>query len=139
MLNLSNVIKDKILLIFDFDGTLANTSPLHEAAFNTVLAQWGFNIDYPSVAGMRSHDAILACFAKAGLVVSESQLQQLTLSKQACVRALIQKELRPLPMQHNLLLLMQTQEIATGTSKVAQINAKGAADAKLLIGNFSDE
>jgi sugar-phosphatase len=104
MLNLSNVIKDKSLLIFDFDGTLANTSPLHEAAFNIVLAQWGVNIDYPSLAGMRSRDAILACFAKAGLVVSESQLQQLTLSKQACVRALIQKELRPLPSVQEVLV-----------------------------------
>ena len=104
MVNLSMALKDKCLLIFDFDGTLANTSPLHGAAFNAVIARWGFNIDYSTVAGMRTRDAFAACFAKAGLVVSESLLQQLTLSKQAFVRALIQKELRPLPSVEEVLL-----------------------------------
>ena len=91
------MLDGKRLLIFDFDGTLADTSPLHEAAFNAVLGPWGISIDYPAVAGLRTRDALAACFERAGLSVPESELQKLTILKQARVRVLIQQELRPLP------------------------------------------
>ena len=92
----SRMAKGKRLLIFDFDGTLANTSPLHAEAFSKVLSPWGVEVDYPVIAGLRTIDALLLCFAKVGLDVSESKLQELAIAKQAYVRALIQKELLPL-------------------------------------------
>lgn len=95
--NFSKALLGKRLLIFDFDGTLADTSPLHAAAFNEVLAPWGLNVDYPAIAGLRTRDAFAACFATAGVSVPETQLQQLTLAKQARVRTLIQNGLQPLP------------------------------------------
>lgn len=91
------MLEGKRLLIFDFDGTLADTSPLHEAAFNAVLAPWELRVDYPAIAGLRTRDALAARFAAAGVNVPESHLRDLTLSKQTRVRTLIQKELRPLP------------------------------------------
>lgn len=91
------MLDHKRLLIFDFDGTLADTSPLHEAAFNAVLAPWGISIDYPAVAGLRTCDAFAACFAGAGLSVPESELKELTNLKQTRVRVLIQQDLRSLP------------------------------------------
>lgn len=95
--NLTEALHGKQLLIFDFDGTLADTSQLHAAAFNEVLAPWGGVAHYPAIAGLRTHDALAKCFATSGLNVSESQLEKLTIAKQAHVRKLIQKELRPLP------------------------------------------
>lgn len=97
MTNFSKALQGKRLLIFDFDGTLADTSPLHAAAFNEVLAPWGLNVDYPAIAGLRTRDALAVCFATSGVNVPESQLLQLTLAKQSHVRTLIRKELRPLP------------------------------------------
>ncbi|MBN1435368.1 HAD family phosphatase [Candidatus Fermentibacterales bacterium] len=32
------------LLIFDFDGVLADSEPLHRRAYNSVLARWGYEI-----------------------------------------------------------------------------------------------
>jgi HAD superfamily hydrolase (TIGR01509 family) len=97
VINLTEALQGKQLLIFDFDGTLADTSQLHAAAFNEVLAPWGFLVDYPVIAGLRTHDALAMCFATSGVSVTESQLENLTIAKQVHVRKLISKELRPLP------------------------------------------
>ena len=35
--SLLHALKGKKLLIFDFDGTVANTSPLHAEAFSKIL------------------------------------------------------------------------------------------------------
>lgn len=90
-------LDSKKVLIFDFDGTLADTSPFHETAFNAVLAPWEIKVDYEAIAGLCTRDALASCFDVAGVNVSVSQLQALTLSKQALVRTLVQKDLRPLP------------------------------------------
>jgi HAD superfamily hydrolase (TIGR01509 family) len=95
--NLTEALQGKSLLIFDFDGTLADTSHLHAVAFNEVLAPWGLCVDYSAISGLRTLDALAMCFATAGVNVPESKLQLLTHAKQTCVRMLIQKELRPLP------------------------------------------
>jgi HAD superfamily hydrolase (TIGR01509 family) len=94
---LHKMLIGKRLLIFDFDGTLVDTGPLHEAAFNTVLEPWGFKVDYPAIAGLRTVDAFLAIFAANNLSVSKLKIQELTLSKQFTVRALIERELEPMP------------------------------------------
>ncbi|MBT4764513.1 HAD hydrolase-like protein, partial [bacterium] len=43
----------KKLLIFDFDGTLANTSKFHAKAFSQILNPLGLIVDYSSIAGMK--------------------------------------------------------------------------------------
>ncbi|MFZ2739262.1 MAG: HAD-IA family hydrolase [Burkholderiaceae bacterium] len=93
---LHKLLPGKRLLVFDFDGTLADTSHLHAVAFNEVLEPWGLCVDYPAIAGLRTLDALAVCFATVGVNVPQSQLQQLTHTKQTRVRMLIQKELRPL-------------------------------------------
>lgn len=52
---------NKKLLIFDFDGTIADTSPIHKKAFEDALASSGitFDLDYSLVAGMKTKDAFL--------------------------------------------------------------------------------
>ena len=87
----------KRLLIFDFDGTVADTSPLHAMAFSKVLAPWGVVVNYPSIAGMRTLDAMRQCLAAQGRAVPEAELESLTREKQAEVRRLIAAGLAPLP------------------------------------------
>ena len=48
----------KRLLIFDFDGTLADTSPLHARAFVETLEPLGVPVYYPALAGLKTRDAI---------------------------------------------------------------------------------
>jgi HAD superfamily hydrolase (TIGR01509 family) len=91
------LLKGKSLLIFDFDGTLANTGPLHAKAFKKILEPHGIAVDYPAIAGMKTVDAIQKCLLSAGLSLSEIEIDELVTAKQSYVRELIQRQLLPLP------------------------------------------
>jgi HAD superfamily hydrolase (TIGR01509 family) len=95
--NLSRSIQNKELLIFDFDGTVADTAPFHELAFNTVIKPFGLVIDYTSVSGMSTVDALRSCFSSAGQERSNVFLRGLAASKQTAVRQLISRGLSPMP------------------------------------------
>ena len=90
-------LEGKRLLIFDFDGTLANTSPLHAAAFAQVLSPLGVRVDYPSIAGLKTLDAMRSCLASHARELSEDELAALAKAKQLEVRRLIGAGLDPLP------------------------------------------
>jgi sugar-phosphatase len=95
---LNSALADKRLLIFDFDGTLANTSSLHAQAFAETLAQFGIIVDYSKLAGRKTVDALLLCFADAELTTPDTQtLNDLVVEKQRRVRVLINETLTPLP------------------------------------------
>jgi len=94
--SLVKLLEHKKLLIFDFDGTLADTSSLHARAFEEVLAPYGITVDYHFIAGMKTSDAMKKCFATAGIVVSQDEIDALVTAKQQRVRTLIQTELQPL-------------------------------------------
>jgi HAD superfamily hydrolase (TIGR01509 family) len=95
---LESALQGKQLLIFDFDGTLADTSPLHAKAFEETLSSQGIPVNYESIAGRKTADAILLCYSDAGLPPPDSKtLEALVAAKQSRVRALIQSELQPLP------------------------------------------
>jgi sugar-phosphatase len=85
------------LMIFDFDGTLADTTPLHIAAFAEVLEPFGVTVDYPSIAGRKTRDALRDRLATVGRVLPDFDLDELAASKQRKVRDLIRNTLRPLP------------------------------------------
>jgi HAD superfamily hydrolase (TIGR01509 family) len=85
----------KRLLIFDYDGTVADTSPLHARAFAEVLGPLGVRFDYSEIAGLKTSDAIESCFRAAGLAASGFDLASLVAEKQQRVRRLIVDELQP--------------------------------------------
>ena len=100
MLNLQPIdelLKQKKLLIFDFDGTLADTSPLHARAFSMVLATYNITVDYQSIAGMKTKDAIKKCLITNGMNLSSDEIDTLVAAKQQFARTLIKNELKPLP------------------------------------------
>ena len=91
------MLESKRLLIFDFDGTVADTTPLHAAAFSEVLAPLGFIVDYSSIAGLKTLDAMRQCLNGAGHKLDEAVLAALVTVKQQCVRQMIGQTLQPLP------------------------------------------
>lgn len=90
-------LQGKKLLIFDFDGTVADTSPLHAAAFEKVLSPLGVAVHYPSIAGMKTADAILRCVSTCSLDLSRDELNDLVAAKQKLVREMMRTQLVPLP------------------------------------------
>jgi len=93
---IEELLKGKQLLIFDFDGTVADTTPLHEAAFEQVLSPLGIAVHYPSIAGMKTEDAIVHSAHSCGRVLSPNKLAALVKAKQATVREMIASRLEPL-------------------------------------------
>lgn len=95
--NLTKALHGKRLLIFDFDGTVADTTPLHAAAFSEVLAPLGIEVDYSCIAGLKTLDAMRQCLNGAGRVLDEAALAALVTAKQQSVRQMIGHALQPLP------------------------------------------
>jgi HAD superfamily hydrolase (TIGR01509 family) len=121
----SGLLKGKRLLIFDFDGTLADTSALHAEAFRRVLAPIGVQVDYPSIAGMKTLDAVAKCVAASGRKLPDSQLEALAAQKQLVAREMITLRLAPLPGVHDFLVWSRPRfqlSIATsGSRKTVQL------------------
>ncbi|NMQ20633.1 HAD family hydrolase [Candidatus Competibacter phosphatis] len=97
VVDLRAVLRGKQLLIFDFDGTLADTSPLHAAAFSETLHPLGITIHYPDIAGLKTTDAMRRCLTIVGREFTEADIAALTAAKQRRVRELIERSLEPLP------------------------------------------
>lgn len=95
--DLMALLNGKNLLIFDFDGTIADTSPLHASAFEKVLLPLGVSVRYPSIAGMKTADAMVHCATSCGVVLAKEELNELVTAKQMLVREMMQTQLFPLP------------------------------------------
>lgn len=112
-----DALNGRSLLIFDFDGTVADTTPLHAQAFADVLGDLGVLVRYSDIAGLRTDDAIRVCLTKAGRDFSDGQVMDLTRRKQMRVRDLIVTGLRPLPGVDSFLrAAMGRRRVALATS-----------------------
>jgi HAD superfamily hydrolase (TIGR01509 family) len=87
----------KKLLIFDFDGTLANTSKFHAKAFSQILNPLGLIVDYSSIAGMKTRDAICECLKNSNVKLSHKEIELFVLEKQKIARNMIGTMLEPIP------------------------------------------
>jgi sugar-phosphatase len=74
------------LFIFDLDGTLADTSPVHAAAFAAALAPRGISVDYAAIAGLTTMAAMSALLAQAGQSGTTAELTALVAAKRAAAR-----------------------------------------------------
>jgi HAD superfamily hydrolase (TIGR01509 family) len=106
-------------LLFDIDGTLADTDPLHIRAFNRMLAQFGRSIApaayFSRVMGF-SNAAIMQDFFPEKSIAEHKALAEW---KEASFRDLAKSELHPMP---GLLALMDWAE-AQGIPMAAVTNA----------------
>ena len=90
---LAELLARKRLLIFDFDGTLVDSSPLHARAFAEVFAPHGVEVDYPRIAGMTTEAAVDRLAADSGLALAPNERQRLVGAKRERGRELIEQEL----------------------------------------------
>jgi HAD superfamily hydrolase (TIGR01509 family) len=90
---LAGLMARKCLLIFDFDGTLVDSSPLHARAFAEVFAPHGIAVDYPRIAGMTTEAAVDRLAADAGLALAADERERLVGAKRKRGRELIEREL----------------------------------------------
>jgi HAD superfamily hydrolase (TIGR01509 family) len=110
--------------LFDLDGTLVDSSPLHEAAYRAVLAPHHAHLlagfDYRAIAGLPTQAAL------AQLGVAEQDIPLLTQAKQAHYRGALQS-LKPLPGAVELVAMLRARgaEIAI-VSSASRASAQAA-------------
>jgi len=94
--DLADLLRRKRLLIFDFDGTIADSSALHSRAFNETFARYGVTVDYDRIAGLTTEAAVERICDEAGLSFSDQERAALVLDKRRRARALVECGLEPL-------------------------------------------
>ena len=77
----AELLKGKALLIFDLDGTLIDTSPIHARAFQETFARLNIPVDYSTIAGMKTEDAVEKLLAGASVATSPDLVDELTQEK----------------------------------------------------------
>jgi HAD superfamily hydrolase (TIGR01509 family) len=90
---LASLLSRKRLLIFDLDGTLVDSSPLHARAFQATFAPHGVQVDYASIAGMTTGTAVDQLVAGAGLGLAADERARLVADKRERALRLIESEL----------------------------------------------
>ena len=90
---LRDLLSKKKLLIFDFDGTLVNTSKYHQEAFSQILSRKKIDFNYDDIAGMNSISAFKKVFKENNFSISSQDLSILVSEKQSLARSLISKNL----------------------------------------------
>ena len=89
-------INEKKLLIFDYDGTIADTNLLHEKAFSEVLAIKNISFEYKNIAGLKTIDAINQLLLKNKIYLKNDIINKLVIKKQKIFRDKIDKEIKPI-------------------------------------------
>ena len=81
------------MLIFDLDGTLADSSPIHDRAFREAFAPLGIVPDYATIAGMTTDAAVAKILSGAAIHVSDERRAALVEDKRKRSLALLETEL----------------------------------------------
>ena len=87
---------EKKLFIFDYDGTIADTSRLHEKAFKEILSPFNLNFQYDDIAGMKTVEAIKFIMKCNSISLSDQELIDLVSNKQLITKELINTSLKPM-------------------------------------------
>jgi len=93
---LARLLKGKRLLIFDLDGTLVDSSPLHARAFRDAFADTGIAVDYATIAGLVTEDAVDKLLSDAGREADAGERKALVDDKRRRAADLIAGELQPM-------------------------------------------
>jgi len=98
-MSIDKLIKNAKFLIFDFDGTIADTSLIHEKAFKKVFEPFFININYQEISGKSTKDAVHYILKKNNLKIMPAKIECLIKKKQTIVREEIIScsDFKPLP------------------------------------------
>lgn len=88
-------------LIFDFDGVVVDSEPVHLACFRAVLAQRGIDLKtedyYSKYLGFDDHDCFAAVMANNARQVDEDEIRRMIAQKTALVQEAFSRDIKPLP------------------------------------------
>ncbi|MCE5279040.1 MAG: HAD family phosphatase [Planctomycetaceae bacterium] len=88
-------------LIFDFDGVVVDSEPVHLEAFRRVLRDVGIDLStrdyYGKYLGFDDHDCFAAVAADNGRRISEKKIAELTAAKTRIVQSIFAGTIQPLP------------------------------------------
>ena len=88
--------RDKKLLIFDYDGTIADTNFLHEMAFREVLNFKELTFNYEQIAGIKTVEAINFLLQENKIYLPEDKINSLVIKKQKIFSKKIEEGLKPI-------------------------------------------
>ncbi len=92
-----NIFIGKKAIIFDFDGTIADTFALHEAAFKEALKFYNLKFAYKDYLGMSTNEAIKQIFKTNVLELEEEEVTSLVKTKRLLANLSYQNDLRFIP------------------------------------------
>jgi len=88
-------------LIFDFDGVVVDSEPIHLVAFQRTLRAIGVELTkedyYGKYLGYDDHDCFAAVIRDQGRATTEGQLQELTSRKTVMVKQAFKELIQPMP------------------------------------------
>ncbi|MDY6913066.1 MAG: HAD family phosphatase [Planctomycetota bacterium] len=88
-------------LIFDFDGVVVDSEPIHLACFRHVLASRGLQLTredyYGKYLGYDDHDCFLAALHDQGASSGEQEITKMIAEKSALVKEALSKSIEPMP------------------------------------------
>lgn len=94
-------------LIFDFDGVIVDSEPVHLVGFQQVLAGAGISLTsqeyYQRYLGYDDHDCFAAVLRDRGRPVSEPQIRQMTADKTVLVQRAFSQSIQPMPGARELI------------------------------------
>ena len=105
-------------LIFDFDGVVVDSEPIHLACFREVLGRRGIELrteDYYSLyLGFDDHDCFQAVLVNNGRDPDEAEIAAMTAEKTAMVQRAIRESIQPLPGALELMRAAREAGLAVG-------------------------
>ena len=115
-------IEKKKLLIFDYDGTIADTNSLHEQAFNETLKFKDCNFEYEKIAGLKTIDVINIYLKENDINISKNEIYSLVNKKQRIFRAKIEKDLKPISGAINFINWAKSKYLIAVASSGSKLN-----------------
>lgn len=92
-----NVFFNKKLFLFDYDGTIANTSSIHQTAFSQAINNPKIKFKYSEIEGLGTKEAFRVIFQQNGLSLSPTKIQKLVSSKRSIALELSNQKVELLP------------------------------------------
>lgn len=102
-------------VIFDFDGVIVDTEPLHYKAFQEILSPLGLGYSWEDYCntymGFDDRDAFKELFASHGRPLTQEQMEKLIVSKANCFQKIVKNGTTPYPGVVELIDHLNVSEI----------------------------
>ena len=116
-------------VIFDVDGVLVDSEPLHQRAWEQILGGFGItltDLEFKKLMGKTTHQILAMYFEQCGI---QEDLEFWSFKKDEVYRSLVHEELKPLDGVVSLLEYLKSRKIRIGVaSSAVRENVQAALD-----------